>query len=125
MTSTRFKVAAAALTVAGLAAAAVGVRSTSTGRDMVARFSQLSVSIAKSFGRQAQSTSTTTAARTSLSAEAVERPALHIIVFKEAPLASYDGEIAGLEEAPRIQSGADAGMLDVKSDVAVDFVQFL
>ncbi|GAB2513965.1 hypothetical protein GCM10027188_16030 [Lysobacter humi (ex Lee et al. 2017)] len=83
------------------------------------------MSIAKSFGRQAPSTAASSATPTSLSAAVSDRPALHIIVFKEAPLASYDGEIAGLEEAPRIQSGADAGKLDVKSDEAVDYVQFL
>lgn len=49
----------------------------------------------------------------------------YIVVFNEAPLASYRGDIAGLAAAPRMKQGKNRARLDVKSREALGYVAFL
>ncbi|GAA4866306.1 S8 family serine peptidase [Luteimonas vadosa] len=47
---------------------------------------------------------------------------MHIVMFREAPLATYGGEISGLPAAPRYNNGKRAGRIDVKSAAAAAYV---
>ncbi|MET0717916.1 MAG: protease domain-containing protein, partial [Pseudoxanthomonas sp.] len=52
-----------------------------------------------------------------------DRPKVHIVVFKDAALASYQGDIAGLAPAPR--KGSGRGRIDVASPQARAYVKHL
>ncbi|WP_440224316.1 S8 family serine peptidase [Dokdonella sp. MW10] len=51
--------------------------------------------------------------------------AYYTVVFKEAPLATYAGEVAGIPAPERQQRGAATGKLDLESAGAVAYVSYL
>jgi hypothetical protein len=54
-----------------------------------------------------------------------QAPQTHIVVFREAPLATYRGERPGLAAPPRHTSGKQKGRIDVRSASAEAYVQNL
>ncbi|MGB0135378.1 S8 family serine peptidase [Dokdonella sp.] len=67
-----------------------------------------------------------TALATTLVASDISAPAYYTIVFKEAPLATYAGNVSGLP-APSalLRNGEPTGKLDVKSPAALAYVSYL
>jgi len=55
-------------------------------------------------------------------ASASQDQKMHIVMFREAPLATYRGERAGLPTPPRHNSGKRQGRIDVKSALAKAYV---
>lgn len=53
------------------------------------------------------------------------RGSTYIVVYREAPLASYKGEVAGLDAAPIAKSGPARGRMDVNSAEAKRYVRHL
>lgn len=70
-------------------------------------------------GVSAQSGPTKQSAQT---ASASQEQKMHIVMFREAPLATYGGERAGLPTPPRHNSGKRQGRIDVKSGAAKAYV---
>ncbi|MDQ3494417.1 MAG: S8 family serine peptidase [Pseudomonadota bacterium] len=59
------------------------------------------------------------------SASAQQSPHAHIVIFREAPLATYQGERPGLAAPPRHASGKRKGKIDVHSGPAKAYVNDL
>ena len=88
-------------------------------------FSGLAVSVTPPMMDGPGSVPGTAAATQLMDSPASTGTALYTIVFKDAPVATYAGEVAGYARPQRILQGATTGKLDIQASTTVSYVNYL